>query len=93
MQGIGIFRGGLRPRSRCLADHIAQYSRKMLSNSDGILNGVLGNFRAYERMPNTTHHYCGLPIEYKPENCGIEVYKWPEVPEPSLSAGFARSLL
>ena len=44
-------------------------------------------------MPNTTHHYCGLPIEYKPENCGIEVYKWPEVPEPSLAAGFARSLL
>ena len=66
---MGIFRGGLRPRSRCLADHIAQYSRKMLPNSDDTLNGVLGIFWAYERIPNTTHHYCGLLIEYKSENC------------------------
>ena len=90
---IGIFRGGLAPRSRCLADHIAEYSRKKLSNSDDILNGMLGIFRAYERKSNSTHHYWGLPIEYKPENYGVEANKWPKDPEPSLAAGFARSLL
>jgi hypothetical protein len=41
---------------------IAEYSQRSLSYDSDILNGILGIFRAYERMENSMLHFYGVPF-------------------------------
>ncbi|OAG01971.1 HET-domain-containing protein, partial [Paraphaeosphaeria sporulosa] len=59
---------GLFPLNGCGIDpwdiysRISEYSERSLSHESDILNGILGIFRAFERMPNSMRHLHGVPF-------------------------------
>ncbi|KAL5406138.1 hypothetical protein PMIN06_011729 [Paraphaeosphaeria minitans] len=61
-------RMGLFPLNGCGVDpwdiynRIGEYSERSLSHESDILNGLLGIFRAFERMQNTVWHVHGVPF-------------------------------
>lgn len=61
-------RMGLFPLNGCGIDpwdiysRIGEYSERSLSHESDILNGILGIFRAFERMSNSMWHVYGVPF-------------------------------
>lgn len=61
-------RMGLFPLNGCGVDpwdiynRISEYSERSLSHESDILNGILGIFRTFEKMPNTMRHLHGVPF-------------------------------
>jgi hypothetical protein len=61
-------RMGLFPLNGCGIDpwdiynRISEYSERSLSHESDILNGILGIFRAFEKMPDSMRHLHGVPF-------------------------------
>lgn len=59
---------GMFPLNGCGVDpwdiyiRITEFSDRSLSKEHDILNGILGIFRAFERMPNSMRHLYGIPF-------------------------------
>jgi len=59
---VGAFPKGIGTTNLEIVRRIEEYTKRMLTNSDDILNGMLGIFNAFERSDMGVQHYVGIPI-------------------------------
>lgn len=59
---IGMFPRGVGSRATEIIKRIEEYSQKSFSNSQDILNGILGILNAFEASVHRTRHIWGVPI-------------------------------
>jgi len=59
---VGSFPKGIGRTNLEIVRRIEEYTERTLTNSDGILNGMLGIFKAFERSDMKLKHYLGIPI-------------------------------
>src|SRR6267143_6912148 len=59
---VGVFPKGIGRTNLEIVRRIEEYTKRMLTNSVDILNGMLGIFNAFERSDMKVKHYLGIPI-------------------------------
>ncbi|MAB46845.1 MAG: hypothetical protein CMN67_15775 [Sphingomonadaceae bacterium] len=59
---VGVFPKGIGRTDLEIVRVIEKYTKRTLTNSDDILNGILGILNAFERSDMEVKHYMGVPI-------------------------------
>lgn len=59
---VGAFPKGIGSTNLEIVRRIEEYTKRTLTNSDDILNGILGILNAFERSDMEVKHYMGIPI-------------------------------